>query len=79
MIPIDDDIPIPGPCEANGGHRDGAGRKSKYPFANLQVGQSFATPIRPDSTFWQKQTGFRFTVRRMAENGKTFFRVWRTE
>ena len=82
MIEIENGIPIPAP------KRPGAGRKCIYPFAALEVGQSFFVPNQPGKTNRQlimaiggsaqhitKKTGHRFTSRTV-EGG---IRVWRFE
>jgi hypothetical protein len=82
MIEIESGIPIPAT------KRPGAGRRSTYPFAVLDVGQSFFVPNQPGKTNRQlimaigcaaqritKKTGHRFTSRTL-EGG---IRVWRFE
>ena len=69
-------------------------RASKYPFARMAVGQSAAEPlpaakktaerlkasVRNAIVRAQKQNPEAgFTTRTVVENGKTVFRVWRTE
>jgi hypothetical protein len=79
MIEIENDIPIPPKTPK-------AGRKGAYPFAELEVGQSFFVPAPPGKTNRQlqmaisgsaqhitKKTGHRFTSRTV-DGG---IRVWR--
>jgi hypothetical protein len=80
MIEIENSIPIPAT------KRPGAGRRGTYPFAALEVGQSFFVPNQPGKTnrrlrtaigglaqYITKKTGYRFTSRTV-EGG---IRVWR--
>ena len=72
MFEISDSIPPP----------PTVGRPSKYPFRQLQIGQSF----RVDSTkvasvpvsYWRLATGFSLTARKVVEDGVIAVRVWRT-
>lgn len=76
MIKIDSGIPVPA---------SNAGRKPKYPFEEMDVGQSFfeagdsgelqKNAISSVSYFRRKHPDMRFTVRRV-DGG---IRVWRTE
>lgn len=54
-----------------------------YPFAELEVGDSFFAPSKKRSfsnlAVWSKKTGFKFMTRKTVENGQPGFRVWRTE
>jgi hypothetical protein len=81
MIEIENGIPI-------SAKKPGAGRRGTYPFADLDVGQSFFVPNQPGKTNRQlimaigvaaqyitKKTGHRFTSRTV-EGG---IRVWRFE
>lgn len=77
QIKIDSDIPLPSPAKSNGG------RKPMFPWAELQVGQSFLAPkgTRPVNLHQarvraQKVTGFKFAIRKMPGGG---IRVWRVE
>lgn len=59
----------------------GSGARTKYPFGNMAIGDSFAVPadavkrVGPASVKFGKERGLKFAVRKMA-NGE--FRVWRT-
>lgn len=54
--------------------------KPKYPFRQLEVGQSFWAPIRQlNVTAWHHATGYRFTARKETVDGITGTRVWRIE
>ena len=79
MIEIESGIPIPATKRPGG-------RRSTYPFADLDVGQSFFVPNQPGKTNRQlimaisgaaqhitRKTGHRFTSRTL-EGG---IRVWR--
>lgn len=55
-------------------------RESKYPFAQMEVGQSFfaeqsSSPSSAASAFCKKNAGYKFVTRREKDG----FRVWRTE
>ena len=72
MIQIEKNIPVP----ARGA------RASKYPFADMVVGDSFAAPVKPMSMYqaankWAKRhgDGAAFIVRPEGDG----CRVWRTE
>ena len=75
MYQIEAGIPIPARTT-----KGGAGRKPKYPFAELQVGESFLVPgktadkIGSTVTLARKRTGRNFTVRNV-DGG---VRIWRT-
>ena len=75
MYKIEADIPIPVAVK-----KGGAGRKPKYPFAELQVGESFLVPGKTTDKFGatvtlaRKRTGRNFTTRNV-EGG---VRIWRT-
>jgi len=70
MFELRNDIPVPQ-----------GGRRNKYPFADMAVGESFFVPNRKPTVMWQtsnraaKVLGKKFVVR--AENDGT--RVWRAE
>jgi hypothetical protein len=78
MIKIESGIPLPS---------EARGRKIKYPFATLQVGQSFLAACAPEDSRklimsvsslcgkHTKKTGRRYTCR-VVEGG---VRVWRVE
>ena len=72
MIRIEKNIPIPDV------HR-GRGRQPIYPFAQMDVGDSFAAPvakwntIRTVSGQWAKRLGRQFVTRRDGDS----IRVWR--
>lgn len=73
MIPsIETTVPIP---------KDNKGPKRKYPFAGMQVGDSFfvkdgiANRLSGICSYWQEKTGTKYMVRTV-EGG---IRVWRTE
>lgn len=67
MTEIDKDIPIP---------------KNKYPFREIEVGESFSVDnaieptLRSLASYYKKRYGFNYTVKRVSE---TQMRVWRTK
>lgn len=66
---IDTAFPVP---DARSGGRPG------YPFKDLQVGESFfAAAASINMTYWRRTTGFKFTARRVTEDGQVGHRVWR--
>lgn len=76
MLRIDKDVPIPGKKTGR--------REVKYPFAQMEVGDSFALTgevekttnlLRNTALRYAKQLGYKFTVR-STEDGA---RVWRVE
>ena len=75
MYKIEANIPVPAVVRAGG-----AGRKPKYPFADLKVGESFLVPDKTMNkmgstvTLARKRTGRNFTLRNV-EGG---VRIWRT-
>ena len=76
MYEIEDDVPLP-PIQAT--------RERKYRFAEMRIGQSFFVPNAKRSSlsngmnFWSKKTGFKFTARKLTEDGVAGVRVWRFE
>ncbi len=72
MIAIDKDIPLPP-------KKGGPGRGRKYPWNEMEVGDSFLLMAKnmpsasAGATTTGRRLGFKFTVR--AENGA--FRIWR--
>ena len=56
-----------------------AGRKPKYPFMRMQVGDSFFAPLvsNLNTNAWTTATGFKFSIRRTTEAGVTGMRCWR--
>ena len=74
-IKIDKGVPLP-PVPAKGG----AGRKPKYPWREMQVGDSFfaASDKKLFSTTKAGQSlNMKFATRKTEENGVRGFRVWR--
>lgn len=76
MIKIDKGIPMP---------ESGAGRKRIYPFHELAVGDSFFAPntthanVNGPAQRARQQTGRKFALRKVTENGVDGVRVWRVE
>lgn len=72
MLKIDDNVPIPTLKNRN-----------RYPFALLEVGQSFfMTGVTTSQMcncfgYHTKRTGRRFSARATVENGVAGVRVWR--
>ena len=63
-------VPLPS-CPAHG-------RPNKYPYYDLRIGDSFfVTRAHLNISTWSKMTGFKFTQRRVRENGRDGLRVWR--
>ena len=65
---IEKGVPIPSAQGANG--------TRKYPFEDLEVGDSFEAPevARKSTYMYEKSTGFKFTCRAVSE---TTVRIWR--
>lgn len=76
-IKIDSGIPIPPKCPTNGRWH----RESKYPFAKLEVGQSFFKSGKYSGgilSMAKKQApGYKFTSRKVVESGVAGVRLWR--
>ena len=54
------------------------GRLFKYPYLQMAIGDSFfATRKHLNVYTWTKTSGFKFTQRRVKENGVEGLRVWR--
>lgn len=74
-VTITDDVPMPG----SGGTYD------KLPWAELEVGQSFAVPGDKTSILSnarkaaELKTGYKFTTAKRVENNQAVIRVWRKE
>jgi hypothetical protein len=78
-IKIDKGIPVTphGNCGVLG--------KSKYPFREMAVGDSFFAPLGGAqrsslsrmATGWTKDTGFKFVTRKATEGGQEGVRIWR--
>lgn len=69
MIKIDKGIPAPA-----------SGRHLKYPFAMMEIGDSFFVPTTTSSNILvcaYKHRPKRFTTRSVVENGVRGIRVWR--
>jgi hypothetical protein len=77
-ITIEKDIPL-------APHGNYGKRTSKFPFRELLVGESFFVEGGPRSTLAAyatmigRETGRKFTVRAVTENGLSGFRVWRLQ
>lgn len=72
---IDKGIPLPPPAKG--------GRNGKYPWREMEVGDSFFMPGAARSGAPQylagQRTGFRFSSRGVIENGVKGRRIWRIE
>lgn len=71
MIPIDKEVPLP--------HH-----KSVYPFAYMEVGDSFFTKkprsaVAGSAYYWQHKLKTRYATRDVMESGVEGVRVWRTK
>jgi hypothetical protein len=66
---IDSHVPVP---------KSDCGRRARYPFRKLQVGDSFWAPKATLNTrAWTRTTGRIFSYRREFKDGKQGVRVWR--
>lgn len=81
---IDKNIPIPNVCE----NRQGANGYSKYPWRDLEVGDSFAVPfLTPKSqsritalaAYQSRARGHKYVTRVTNEAGKKMVRLWRVK
>lgn len=77
-IQIDKGVPIPTKMQL--------GRRSKYPFDLMEVGDSFFVPGRDGKSFGgtvtaarKRYTDLSFEMRTVKEDGVVGVRVWRTE
>lgn len=85
MIKIDKNVPMP--------EKNRPGRKPKYPFREMQVGDSFFVP-RPEARstkqhrallykaagkYRLRKPGFSVVIRPVTENGVEGVRVWRAK
>lgn len=75
-ITVDKNVPIP-PVQ-----RPGVGRPAKYPFRQMEIGDSFfverSTRFMARAVFyWEKKCGGKFSARTVIENGVKGCRVWR--
>ena len=69
MIKIDNDVPAP----------PHVGRRSKYPFRQLEPGQSIFVPLaNPPVSYWRMMTNYKLVKRKVTENGIAGARIWRT-
>lgn len=80
-IKIDAGIPLPP-------RRRGGGRPWKWPFAQMEIGDSFATALkagesssqsmrRVDYLYAGRRLGWKYTGRCLVENGNPVLRIWR--
>lgn len=73
-IPVERQVPLPDPSTG-----------TKYPWAEMQVGDSFFVPDRRSPNMSStagaagRRLGRRFTVRAVQEKGRRGVRVWRLE
>ena len=71
---IDKDVPMPDTTA-----------KSEYPFADMQVGDSFfaagktANQLRNAAGHWRAKMGWKFHCRNVVENDIEGARIWRSE
>lgn len=75
MIKIDKNIPIPA------GHNIGL-RAGKYPFATMEVGDSFFIADEPRRVWtaaygWGKRHGAKFSMHACTEDAEDGARIWR--
>ncbi len=58
------------------------GNQKKWPFPQMEVGDSFAAPLASRgalSAAYKKFPGRKFIGRKVQENGEAVIRVWRVE
>lgn len=73
MIKIDKGIPLPT-------NRFKSGPTRKYPWLEMQIGDSFVAPKRLVNTNANaRYAPRRFLVRTIVEDGQKVFRVWRVK
>jgi hypothetical protein len=67
-IEIEDDIPVP------------TTPRSKYPFEEMVIGQSFFAPgvTSVNRQYWERITGRKFLTRLAVKDGVNGMRCWRT-
>lgn len=59
-------------------------RKAKYPFAEMQVGDSFFVPdmttrsLQNAASYYRKTLNYKFESKAREENGVKGARIWRT-
>lgn len=74
-IKIDKNVPMP----------DGVNRETKWPFADMEVGDSFFAPghtsnqMTNAAAHWRKKNGWSFSCRNTEEEGVKGARVWRVK
>lgn len=74
MIQINKGIPVPD--EAWG---------SKYPFREMEIGDSFfeaggtVSKLQNAASHWRKKAGMKFKARQVCEDGVDGARIWRSE
>lgn len=77
MFKIESGIPVPKPVNTGG--------SSKYPFSEMEVGDSFFAPWKGYHIIWAlarrapQKYGIKLTTRAVTENGVQGVRVWRIE
>lgn len=74
MVEISNDVPLPFVVE------NGARRRCKYPYRELEVGQSFRLDTKgaPNLVYWAAITGFKYAQKSMTDDdGIRHIRVWR--
>ena len=83
MFQIEKNVPMP--------HHSGRGGRTKYPFPDMEVGDSFAMKYKTKMdrhTLLQYASkaptlkgceGMKFSARTLVEKGKTVVRIWRVK
>lgn len=75
MISIDKNVPLP----------EGVARETKWPFADMEVGDSFfaaghtSNQMTNAASHWRKKKGWAFACRNVEEQNVKGARVWRTK
>ena len=76
LIEIEDNIPVPE-------FKETRGITSKYPFRDMNKGQSFFVPMKVPHqislSYWTAKTGFKFRAVRAQKGGLLGTRVFRIE
>ena len=64
---------------------DGNVTAKRYPFRGMEVGDSIFLPVPDGEAMWgaarvfqHRNTGYRFTARKVQKDGVIGYRVWRT-
>jgi hypothetical protein len=75
MIPIDKGIPLPALRKSDPDRDWKKSGRYKYPWTEMEVGDSFLSPKRPCLSIQSLMDGRRYTQRKVNKG----YRVWRIE